>query len=717
MSTKIKQVMENTLSSDLLIRPEYIGGTTLLNPFVQHCSSQRSMMHSSHYTQRMNLNHSEQPRIMTGYEKLFGKYEFSTCRISQDSLIRRIIPKFDPIHYPEIAKYIPSWKVIYVGSEDRQVHCCEVSRYTMVHDGYGYYNQMLAFDNDMMFEGSLVPKGTKLTTSPSHKGNRYMAGVNANVVWLGDWGTTEDAFVVSDKFAERCESTAIQQIKLTIDYDTCPLNLYGKDGEYKCFPSIGETVRSDGALLALRTINKSTIHTDSSPNNLRTIEHFHDEVHRAPAGAEIIDVDVYISPDAEKRLKDQDTTKYKQFFAIRDQHRYQEKSIIQTYKQLCSKDGEGLPCSPEFHTQVVRSVMLSASKEYIKKPGKLYDAREPVEFMVVVITYAYKRKLSLGSKLTDRNGGKGVVAEIRPAADMPTDEDGVAADVVMTPPSVINRMNPSQWLEAFWNRAGVMVIRKIKDQWFGGWQQHEKTEDWVSNMDFRQHWKEAFAYIIEFFHDFRPAYAQFVCESLPTDNDRMAFTECCLNEGLYLINGFRKPQTSAELLKIAAKYGVRQTHLTYRVPDATTGDKRTIVTKTKTYVGSKYMMVLGKLPASQLSAIELGYVSQFKLPIKPKSKHVKSQAIMGLTPMKFGEDETCILSMSIRDAALARFYALHSSAPEIITKLGKNLLTDPHPTQFLGMPLHTREVLKMNQNIAMFNHMCSVVGYSCIAPK
>ena len=65
---------------------------------------------------------------------------------------------------------------------------------------------MLAFDNDLMFEGSMIPKGTKLTTSPSHKGNRYMAGVNANVVWLGDWGTTEDAFVVSDKFAEKCEN-------------------------------------------------------------------------------------------------------------------------------------------------------------------------------------------------------------------------------------------------------------------------------------------------------------------------------------------------------------------------------------------------------------------------------------------------------------------------------------------------------------------------------
>lgn len=232
---------------------------------------------------------------------------------------------------------------------------------------------------------------------------------------------------------------------------------------------------------------------------------------------------------------------------------------------------------------------------------------------------------------------KGVVSEIRPYEDMPVDEGGVRADIIMTPASVINRMNPSQWLEAFWNRAGVEVIRTVKDRWLGGWKNHDKPEDWVSNMDFRQHWREAFAYIIEFFHDFREAYAQFVCESLPTDNDRMAFTECCLNEGLYLINGFCKTHTSENLLAIAEKYGVKQTHLTYRTKDPKTGNKKTVVTRTKTYIGSKYMMVLGKLPGSQLSAIELGYVSQFKLPIKPKSKHVKSQAIMGLTPMKFGK--------------------------------------------------------------------------------
>lgn len=711
----INQTMKNELSSDLLIRPEFMAGPSLLNPFVQYCSMQRSMMYGSHIVQRLNLTHPEQPRIMTGYEKIFGKYEFTPCRISQDCLLRKIIPKFDPIRYTEIAKNMPSWKLIYVGSDDRQVHSCEMSTYTMLHDGFGYYNKMLGFEKDLINEGNLLPKGEKLTTSPSHDGNRYMAGLNVNVAYLTEWGVTEDAFIVSEDLANRFENTAFHQCKLTIDYDNYPLNLYGKEGEYKCFPSIGDTVRADGALLALRRVNKSTAHTDSAPENLRDIQYLHDEVYRAPAGAKIIDVDVYISFDAERRLKDQDATKYKQFFDIRDLHKYQHDTILQTYKQLCIK--EGLECSPEFHTQVVRAATISNNKEFVKKTGKLYDAREPVEFITVVITYAYKRKLTKGSKLTDRNGGKGVISSIWKTEDMPVDDNGVRADIIMTPASVINRMNPAQWMETFWNRVGLQVIRNVKDQYLGGWKQHDKPEAWLDNIDFRTHWKEIYKYILGFFHDFRPAYAEFVNNHLPSDQDKLKFTEECLNEGLYLINNFNTCITRKQIINAAKKYGVERTPVTYNVYDQKTGAKRTIRTRNPVLIGSKYMMLLGKLPSATISAVEISYVNQFSLPIKPQSKHVKSQAIIGLTPQKFGEDETCILNMSIRDDKIARFFALHSSAPSIVKMLGKELLTQVHPSAMVGLPIKTQDVINMNQNVSMNNHMFSVIGYSCVPNK
>ena len=91
----VKQTMNNTLSKDLAIRPEYLGTPQLLAPFVHHTSSQRGMMYSSHLSQALVLDGAEQPRIMTGYEKVIGNYEITSCRVEQDMIIRKIrIMKF-----------------------------------------------------------------------------------------------------------------------------------------------------------------------------------------------------------------------------------------------------------------------------------------------------------------------------------------------------------------------------------------------------------------------------------------------------------------------------------------------------------------------------------------------------------------------------------------------------------------------------------------------
>lgn len=637
---KIDQTVKSTLTSDLIARPEYLGWTSLMQPFAQACASQRSTMYSAHLTQSLVLDGSEQPRIMTGYENIIGKYEFSTSRIDQDIVVRKCLPKFNPMNYREKAGLeIPSWCIVYVGNKDGMVHCMDISTYTLLHDGFGYFNKILGFENDMLYEGSLITKGTKLTTSPSHEGNQYKMGMNANVAFMGEWGDTEDAFVISKSLAAKGKNTAIQQVKLNIGLDTMPLDLYGQGGNYKCFPGIGETVREDGALIALRRINKSTYVQDMTPSSLRQIEHLHDEVHRAPPGSKVIDVDVYINWDAAKKLKDGHN--YQQFFDLDQCHRWQQDAIIQAYEQLCIK--EGLPCAPEFNTRFVREATLSANKKYVKKHTRLYDAREPIEFITVVITYAYKRSVTPGSKLTGREGGKGVISAIWEDEDMPVDDNGIRADIIMTPASIINRMNPSQLFEQYWNRVAVQVIRNVKDMYLGGWKATEGVEkNWMEEAGFKSNWRKIYAYILEFFNDFRPAYAQFVNEQLTalekkTGNaERMLWTEGCLNNGLYLIHSFRQLPPSEHLIKVAEKYGVKATPVTYKVVNQDTGEKTVVRTKKPVFIGSKYLMLLGKIPSAALASIEVGYVSQFELPIKPKSKHVKSQSIIGQTPQKLG---------------------------------------------------------------------------------
>ena len=292
---------------------------------------------------------------------------------------------------------------------------------------------------------------------------------------------------------------------------------------------------------------------------------------------------------------------------------------------------------------------------------------------------------------------------------MPVDDNGIRADIIMTPASIINRMNPSQMLEQFWNRVGVQVIRNLKDKL--GVPYDAEIADYKSLPAFQKNWKNIYSYIVGFFNDFRPAYAKFINEIHPTDQLKMEFAEGCLQEGLYLINGFRTPNTPEEIIHVAEKYGVKTTPVTYRVQNKDTGEWKTIRTKTDVMIGSKYLMVLGKIPSSAISAVAVGHVSQHETPIKPKSKHIKSQNVIGHTPQKFGEDETCILNMSIGPAAIARFYGEYATSPECVKQLAEMLLKEPTPSAIPCMPVTTQDIVRQSVNVSLLVHMLAVIGY------
>lgn len=65
----------------------------------------------------------------------------------------------------------------------------------------------------------------------------------------------------------------------------------------------------------------------------------------------------------------------------------------------------------------------------------------------VIVKVAQIRKLTVGDKVAGRHGNKGVVAKILPVADMPYLEDGTLVDIIISPLSVLARMNLGQLLE------------------------------------------------------------------------------------------------------------------------------------------------------------------------------------------------------------------------------------------------------------------------------
>ncbi|MEK7521276.1 MAG: DNA-directed RNA polymerase subunit beta [Patescibacteria group bacterium] len=76
------------------------------------------------------------------------------------------------------------------------------------------------------------------------------------------------------------------------------------------------------------------------------------------------------------------------------------------------------------------------------------DELDPGTLKEVIVLVAQMRKLSVGDKIAGRHGNKGVISKIVPVADMPHLEDGTPVDIVISPLSVLARMNLGQLLEA-----------------------------------------------------------------------------------------------------------------------------------------------------------------------------------------------------------------------------------------------------------------------------
>lgn len=89
------------------------------------------------------------------------------------------------------------------------------------------------------------------------------------------------------------------------------------------------------------------------------------------------------------------------------------------------------------------------------------DELDPGVNMKVVVRIAQIRKVTVGDKLAGRHGNKGVISKIVPVEDMPYLADGTPVDIIISPLSVLARMNLGQLLEAHLGWAAKRLGYKV----------------------------------------------------------------------------------------------------------------------------------------------------------------------------------------------------------------------------------------------------------------
>ncbi len=89
------------------------------------------------------------------------------------------------------------------------------------------------------------------------------------------------------------------------------------------------------------------------------------------------------------------------------------------------------------------------------------DELEPGALKRIMIEVAQLRHVVTGDKLAGRHGNKGIISKIVPESDMPYLEDGTPVDIIISPISVLGRMNLGQLLEAHLGWAAAKLGYKV----------------------------------------------------------------------------------------------------------------------------------------------------------------------------------------------------------------------------------------------------------------
>lgn len=264
------------------------------------------------------------------------------------------------------------------------------------------YNQRV-----MVKTGDNVKKNQVLIEGPASEDGELALGANVTIAYMSFDGLGyEDAIVISDRLVKQDVLTSVH----IEEYDASVVDTkLGPEETTRDIPNVGEE--------ALRNLDENGI---------------------VVVGAEVRPNDILvgkIAPKGETEL----TAEERLLRAI-----FGEKAREVRDTSLRVPHGE-------------RGTVIDV-KILDKEKG---DELEPGTNRKIVVKVAQMRKVVVGDKLAGRHGNKGVISKVVPQSDMPYLADGTVVDLIISPLSVLSRMNLGQLLEAHLGLAASKLNMKV----------------------------------------------------------------------------------------------------------------------------------------------------------------------------------------------------------------------------------------------------------------
>lgn len=574
---------------------EHMLGKGLLEVANNTNAGARKIMHNTHRDHIFPLMNGEKAIMETGYEIRFGDLSSSITAAESDYKVVAKISKFSfsPNHH--------YWLIV-EDFNNKRLDVVERISYHHITESYGYlYNNEYM---DTLSIGDFIQKGTVIQKSLAFdEYNNRKDGQNFNVAYMSLDKNMEDSVIISDVAAKRLTSPLLKPVKIMINENDIPLNIYGDDNIYKCIPDIGEDVK-DSILIALRKEKKEeSVYTQS----VERLKHVMMSDEKFTLIGKVVDINIYCNNPL--NLDGYYNAQFKMYFE--ELHRSQ----LEIVSTITRYTASGYELSYELQKLYAIAKRVINNDQYIDK--RLFSN------IILEIVVLEERPLQAGDKTSNRYGGKGVVSHILPQKMMPMFGDGEYVDVLLNSNGIYGRENPGQLFELSVTHIGCEILARIRN---GDYSVDESFDMITRYIEFLS--KEEAESMRGLLDNFSLEEKQFFLESIMLDG---------------AIHLSTKPiSESIDIDKLAEMYKafpwVKQTKAIVPMKDSN-GNIRYLQTRRPILIGKQYTFRLKQYAEEKFSATSLSATNIRNENTKSKASR-DFRELYSNTPIRFGNMET-----------------------------------------------------------------------------
>ena len=389
--------------TDEPLKDQIISPVVSMVPFLEHDDQTRLQMASSQMRQAIKLESFDKPLIQSGCESSYTDYTRFSVRAKKDGKV--VSSQRDNI----LNNYM------FILYDDGEADMIDLSFRNNYVENFDVLERRVN-------EGEKFKKGDILAESSFVENGEINIGRNLLTAVMTYYGYNyEDGIIVSDRLTKRFRSAHYKNLSFVLPPNQVLSSLRDQDGDFKPLPLIGDNLLAGESYAKRKKIPSAYLYSGKVWEDVKEMT---------------VDKKVWI-----ERVNIYPNTWCKEIGQFREWVEMKIDSQIEKQEEVI---------------KLVRSCFSQSKAEEIIKEksldkfswiGKFRNKGERINGMLVEIGGIYFRELSVGDKIANRHGNKGVISTILPHNTMPTLENGEHVDVCINPLGIISRMNIGQLFE------------------------------------------------------------------------------------------------------------------------------------------------------------------------------------------------------------------------------------------------------------------------------